>query len=142
VKAPTGARNDNVVSLPPRDRAPVAAGSTPDLEPLGRIAAPGTPLHEQLVAIMQADSSFDPEHFLTGARAAYEMIVVAFAEGSGHIEEPAGERRLRRLRRAIAEREGAARRPNSPLSASRKPRSRPPRSRPSQPGSRSASCPS
>ena len=24
---------------------------------------------------------FDPEHFLTGAKAAYEMIVTAFAEG-------------------------------------------------------------
>ena len=81
VKAPpTGARNDNVVSLPSRDRAPVPA-SAPDLEPLARFAAPGTPLHEQLVAITQADPAFEPEHFLSGAKAAYEMIVVAFAEG-------------------------------------------------------------
>src|SRR6058998_224055 len=27
------------------------------------------------------DPSFDPRHFLTGARAAYEMIVTAYAQG-------------------------------------------------------------
>jgi predicted lipid-binding transport protein (Tim44 family) len=81
MKAPTGARNDNVVSLPSRDRAPPVPASAPDLEPLSRYAPPGTPLHEQLVAITQADPAFDPEHFLSGAKAAYEMIVVAFAEG-------------------------------------------------------------
>src|SRR3712207_1887091 len=54
VKAPpSGARNDNVVSLPSRDRAPAPA-STPDLEPLARLAPPGTPLHEQLVALIRA----------------------------------------------------------------------------------------
>jgi predicted lipid-binding transport protein (Tim44 family) len=34
-----------------------------------------------LEAIAQADSSFDPEQFLAGARKAYEMIVEAFAKG-------------------------------------------------------------
>jgi predicted lipid-binding transport protein (Tim44 family) len=32
--------------------------------------------------ILKADPNFDPQHFLTGARAAYEMIVTAFAEGN------------------------------------------------------------
>ena len=32
-------------------------------------------------AIVGADPSFDGKHFIAGARAAYEMIVTAFAEG-------------------------------------------------------------
>jgi predicted lipid-binding transport protein (Tim44 family) len=35
-----------------------------------------------LVEVFRLDASFDPEHFLKGARAAYEMIVTAFAEGN------------------------------------------------------------
>jgi predicted lipid-binding transport protein (Tim44 family) len=38
-------------------------------------------LNEGLKAIAAADRSFDPDAFLAGARAAYEMIVTAFAEG-------------------------------------------------------------
>ena len=34
-----------------------------------------------LDAIAAADPGFDAKHFITGARAAYEMIVTAFAEG-------------------------------------------------------------
>jgi predicted lipid-binding transport protein (Tim44 family) len=82
VKTPpaAGARNDNVVALPPRAGSP-APSSAPDLEPLARHAAPGTPLHENLVALAKAAPGFDLEHFLTGAKAAYEMIVTAFAAG-------------------------------------------------------------
>lgn len=36
---------------------------------------------EGLMAIVRADPHFDVEHFLAGARAAYEMIVGAFAKG-------------------------------------------------------------
>lgn len=36
---------------------------------------------EGLMAIVRADPSFDVEHFLTGARAAYEVIINAFAKG-------------------------------------------------------------
>jgi len=78
---PAGARNDNVVSLPPRERGPIAGATAPDLEPIARVAAPGTPVHEGLVAIASASADFDAEHFLTGAKAAYEMVVTAFAEG-------------------------------------------------------------
>ena len=82
VKTPptAGARNDNVVSLPARAGGAAPAG-TPDLEPLSRYAAPGTPLHEGLMALAKAAPGFDLEHFLTGAKAAYEMIVSAFAAG-------------------------------------------------------------
>ncbi len=34
-----------------------------------------------LDAIAREDKSFDPKHFMTGARAAYEMIVTAYAAG-------------------------------------------------------------
>jgi predicted lipid-binding transport protein (Tim44 family) len=83
VKPPTaGARNDNVVSLPARERGSAASVEpSPDLEPLSRYAAPGTPLHAGLVALTKASPDFDPEHFLAGARVAYEMIVTAFARG-------------------------------------------------------------
>jgi predicted lipid-binding transport protein (Tim44 family) len=80
-RPPTGARNDNVVALPPRERGSPPAAQPADLEPLTRHAAPGTPLHETLVAIAKASSGFDPDHFVTGAKAAYEMIVMAYAEG-------------------------------------------------------------
>jgi predicted lipid-binding transport protein (Tim44 family) len=36
---------------------------------------------EGLMAIVRADPSFDSEHFLSGARGAYELIVNAFAKG-------------------------------------------------------------
>lgn len=36
---------------------------------------------EGLMAIVRADQDFDVEHFITGARAAYELIVNAYAKG-------------------------------------------------------------
>jgi predicted lipid-binding transport protein (Tim44 family) len=45
------------------------------------LAEPGTTLALGLDAIATQDSSFDPGHFLSGARSAYEMIVLAFANG-------------------------------------------------------------
>jgi len=45
------------------------------------VAEPGTPLARGLDAVVANDPSFDPRHFLTGARSAYEMIVLAFANG-------------------------------------------------------------
>jgi predicted lipid-binding transport protein (Tim44 family) len=60
----------------PAAPAPVAAGDR-----WKGIAQPGSALAGGLDAIAGADSSFDPQHFLTGARAAYEMIVNAYAGG-------------------------------------------------------------
>ena len=77
---------DKVVSLP--NRTPDAAQKTseasepaPAAERWAGIAPAGTPVAAGLDAIAGADSSFDGKHFLTGARAAYEMIVNAYAEG-------------------------------------------------------------
>ena len=45
------------------------------------VAEPGSTIAVGLDAIANADTNFDAKHFLTGARAAYEMIVNAYAEG-------------------------------------------------------------
>ena len=76
--------SDKVVSLPPRapeaaarpaEPAPPAADRWKDIVESGSTAAAG------LDAIAAADSAFDAKHFIAGARAAYEMIVTAFAAG-------------------------------------------------------------
>jgi predicted lipid-binding transport protein (Tim44 family) len=80
------AGDDKVISLPPRrgpDGAePVAAGiATATEERIKTLAPEGSTLNTGLRAIAAADRNFDPDAFLTGAKAAYEMIVTAFAEG-------------------------------------------------------------
>lgn len=44
-------------------------------------AKPDTELNAKLRDVVNADPSFEPKEFLNGARMAYEMIVMAFAEG-------------------------------------------------------------
>ncbi|MFN7102635.1 MAG: Tim44/TimA family putative adaptor protein [Pseudorhizobium sp.] len=44
-------------------------------------AKPGTPLNESLREMLRVDPTFRPSEFLNGARMAYEMIVMAFADG-------------------------------------------------------------
>jgi len=78
-----GSTGDKVVTLPTRAVEQAAKPAEP-VEPVDRwkgIAASGSATAAGLDAILAADKSFDPRHFLTGARAAYEMIVVAFAQG-------------------------------------------------------------
>jgi predicted lipid-binding transport protein (Tim44 family) len=77
------AANDKVVALPgrPSEPAPKPISDVPPGERWKDIAEPGSAVAAGLDAVVGADSSFDPKHFLTGARAAYEMVVTAFAEG-------------------------------------------------------------
>jgi predicted lipid-binding transport protein (Tim44 family) len=78
-----GSTGDKVVTLPTRAVEQAAKPAEP-AEPVDRwkgIAASGSATAAGLDAIFATDKSFDPRHFLTGARAAYEMIVVAFAQG-------------------------------------------------------------
>ena len=76
---------DNVVPIPGTviDQAPLAptADVVPPTDRWKGLTEPGTPLAQGLDAIVAQDSSFDPRHFLSGARGAYEMIVLAFANG-------------------------------------------------------------
>jgi predicted lipid-binding transport protein (Tim44 family) len=61
---------DNIISLPDR--------SEDDEEP-----EPETPLGMAFASIRAQDQSFDPDGFLNGAQAAFEMILQAFTEGDG-----------------------------------------------------------
>lgn len=80
----SGHDHDNVVPMP---GAPIEQAQPPSADPVPAgdrwkdIAEPGTPLAQGLDAIAAQDSSFDPKGFLAGARSAYEMIVLAFANG-------------------------------------------------------------
>jgi predicted lipid-binding transport protein (Tim44 family) len=75
---------EKVVALPNRPPETTQKPAEPVAVPAERwkgIADTGSPIASGLDAIVAADPKFDPKHFLTGARAAYEMIVTAFAEG-------------------------------------------------------------
>ena len=77
--AEEGAR-DNIVALPKRIRR--KGEDEPErYADLDRYAQPGTPLNAGLRAIRDADPSFTVEGFIEGARLAYEMIVMAYADG-------------------------------------------------------------
>lgn len=77
-----GAVRDNVVTLRGEPRRPAEPMDEEAFaKRLKDIAPAGSTLAQKLQAIAQADASFDPQHFLNGAKAAYEMIVTAFAAG-------------------------------------------------------------
>jgi len=77
--------NEPVVALPRGRSAPLRETSVPSVEDiearLGSHAAKDSPLARSLTQLMHADPTFDPGHFLNGAKTAYEMIVMSFAEG-------------------------------------------------------------
>jgi predicted lipid-binding transport protein (Tim44 family) len=76
--------SDKVVALPPRNPEAARPLDEEGATPANRwqdVAEPGTPLAAGLDAIAGADPNFNATQFLTGARAAYEMVVTAFAEG-------------------------------------------------------------
>lgn len=103
--------NDKVVTLPSRPAEapsrPAEVAQQPPEERWKGIAEAGSAAAAGLDAIAAAEAGFDAQHFITGARTAYEMIVTSFAEGD--------RRQLRSLLSrevfdgfdaAIAEREG------------------------------------
>ena len=103
--------NEPVVALPRgrSGRAPVETSgpSTEDIEArLGRHATKDSPLGQSLAELMRADPAFDPGQFLDGAKAAYEMIVMAFAEGDEEtLKQLLGSDVYEGFQRAIRERE-------------------------------------
>ncbi|MEJ2123528.1 MAG: Tim44/TimA family putative adaptor protein [Alphaproteobacteria bacterium] len=74
--------HDNVVTM---KGEPLPAEEELDDETFAKrlkeIAPDNADLAGKLQEVAQADRSFDPKHFLDGAKAAYEMIVTAFASG-------------------------------------------------------------
>jgi predicted lipid-binding transport protein (Tim44 family) len=79
--------NEPVVALPrgASGRAPMTETSVPSVEDiearLGGHAPKDSVLRKSLTELLRVDTSFDPVHFLDGAKSAYEMIVMAFADG-------------------------------------------------------------
>ena len=80
-----GAQDNHVLPIPGKviDQPPPAPSAEVALatDRWKGVAEPGTALAQGLDAIAAQDSAFDPRHFLSGARGAYEMIVLAFANG-------------------------------------------------------------
>ena len=85
-KTAAPAPSDKVVALPRREREPEPVESAVSVaeveERIKSFAGPDTALANGLTAILKLDPKFDPEQFLRGAKAAYEMIVTAIAEGN------------------------------------------------------------
>lgn len=77
--AKTGRTRDKVVELPVRGPKPERGGA--QAERWKGIAAPGSALASVLDSCAEIDPRFDARHFLDGAKAAYEMIITAFAAG-------------------------------------------------------------
>ncbi len=87
--AANGSGHDKVVTLPQRgDHQPAAAANDGGValaeveERIRTMAGSNRDVERGLLDILKLDSSFDPEHFLKGAKQAYELIVTAFAEGN------------------------------------------------------------
>jgi predicted lipid-binding transport protein (Tim44 family) len=81
------ARRETAEARPVADKtAPVQAGRDAG-EPINPYAsadtftAAGSDLNKGIRSLIDADPAFNPSEFMKGARAAYEMIVMAFAEG-------------------------------------------------------------
>lgn len=68
--------DNKVVTLPKRGETEENRFAAVDA-----VAAPGTALNDSLRQLVETDPSFQPKEFLNGARMAYEMIVMAFADG-------------------------------------------------------------
>ena len=81
VRSPAG---EKVVTLPTRPAEATPRQVEQPQAPAERwkgLAETGSAAASGFDAIAAADPSFDANHFVTGARAAYEMIVTAFAAG-------------------------------------------------------------
>lgn len=100
-------KKDNVVPLPQRPDSPRGVEDKshegpPDVQE-------GSTLEQALTQIAIVDRNFEPEHFLTGAKAAYEQIVTAFAEGNlGALRGLTSDDVFVNFRSVIRDRESAA----------------------------------
>lgn len=77
-KQPAPLDDGKVVQLPRRD---VQEDEDKRFAAIDAFAKSGTPLNDSLRLVAEADPSFDPKEFVGGAKLAYEMIVMAFADG-------------------------------------------------------------
>ena len=111
--ATTVSTSDKVVALPRRDREVEASEYAPTVSSaevearIKTLAGSDATLADGLVDILKLDQAFDPEHFLRGARQAYEMIVTAFAKGDiATLRSLLGDEVYRSFASAIEQRQG------------------------------------
>ena len=104
-------RRDPFASAPAKDQ-PVAARAPnapiPDIAAKPAIGGPivGTPVASGVARIRAADPNFDEGHFIAGARAAFEMIVGAYAAGdAGALRPLLSDEVFANFNRAIEERQ-------------------------------------
>lgn len=88
---PTG--NDKVVQMPqrtsePQGQQPPTGVEEPEGERWAGVAEPGSAVAHGLDRIANEEQGFDAKGFVGGARAAYEMIVTAFAAGDRKTLKP------------------------------------------------------
>jgi predicted lipid-binding transport protein (Tim44 family) len=96
-----GPEEDKVIALPDRNRRPDGAEA----------AMPSGPAGAGLRQIKLADPRFDVNDFIAGAKAAYEMIVTAFAAGDLATLKPLlNQEVFDNFRRAIEQRKAAGQR--------------------------------
>jgi predicted lipid-binding transport protein (Tim44 family) len=83
------AANQKVVTLPRRGAEDAGAAATAgeqaaiaQAEAKVKTFSTDPAVEQGLLAVVRADPTFDPAHFMQGAKQAYEMIVTAFAEGN------------------------------------------------------------
>jgi predicted lipid-binding transport protein (Tim44 family) len=78
--APRSDPEDTVVKMPGRTDRPNAGEDEDKAPDWGDFAPKGSPLAKAFDSIRRLDHSFEPAGFLDGAKIAYEMIVMAFAD--------------------------------------------------------------
>jgi predicted lipid-binding transport protein (Tim44 family) len=76
-----GDSKDNNLGKLPADTTPTSTESADAAERWQGIAEPGSSVAGGLDAITRKNKSFNAEHFVRGAQTAYEMIVLAYAQG-------------------------------------------------------------
>ena len=77
-------KDDPAARFPARANGPAAAPAPaprPDEARWAAFAAPNSAVWQGFDAILLAQPGFDPQQFLDGSRAAYEMVVQAFSRG-------------------------------------------------------------
>ena len=78
--APPVKATENVVSLPNKKRS-ATPGEDETYKTIDAVAPSGSDLNKGLRAIKDVDQGFEPKGFVDGAKMAYEMIVMAYADG-------------------------------------------------------------
>ncbi len=78
---------DKVIPLPDREREETAAAAREGAEEFTPPEG-ATPLETGLTQIKLADREFDPDIFIPGAKAAFEMIILSFAQGDAKSLRP------------------------------------------------------